>query len=227
MVPDAAETREERPGVVQGILRASVAGVAGSAREDGPAALPVSAAGSMGPAVAERASGGSGAPASAADEADAARAGADMPVQAGFVAENLARFLAQMSTIDLRLVLAVLGVQGKMQAKNKLKRSAAMGAMQRKNMDDETLEAVVDEAAAAGINGHRRVPLASTPCAVSSAGRQPCPGPTNGDAMERAVRLFCVPLLFLLFRSSRTMISRSALRSSRPRLCRPMWGPRY
>ncbi|KAK1857710.1 hypothetical protein I4F81_000325 [Pyropia yezoensis] len=58
-----------------------------------------------------------------------------------------------MSAIDLRRVLIVLGVQGKIQAKNDLKRSAALAAMQRQNLDDEILEAMVDEAGAAGIHG--------------------------------------------------------------------------
>lgn len=74
-----------------------------------------------------------------------------------------------------------------MRAKNHLKRSVAMGAMQRKNKDDQTLEALVDEAAAAGIDGRRRAPPVSTPRAVSSAGGQRFPAPTAGDVMQRAV----------------------------------------
>lgn len=111
MVPDAAVAREEGPGVVQDVLSAPVAGVAGSARGDGPAALPVCAAGSGRPALTERPPDGHVAQASAAYEADAASAGANFRVQAGFVSEKAAQFLAQMSTIDLRRVLLVLGVQ--------------------------------------------------------------------------------------------------------------------
>jgi len=54
-------------------------------------------------------------------------------------------YLANLSSAELRVVLRVLKIKGKMQARMPVKRGLVLDAMEDRGMDDEELEALVDE----------------------------------------------------------------------------------
>eukprot|EP00170_Pyropia_yezoensis_P003454 contig_14409_g3461 len=56
-------------------------------------------------------------------------------------------YLGRRSSMELRLVLRVLGIKGKMRAPVKDKRALALQAMQEQNLGDADLEIMVDDAA--------------------------------------------------------------------------------
>lgn len=185
-MPDVAERPNRVPDAVPGAPPARAAVDGGPARDEGPTETPAPAPDCDGPAETQRAPETPVAAPNPAGAGDAERGGAAARFSRGCRPEKAARYLVRMSTIDLRRVLIVLGVQGKMQAKDDLKRSAALAAMQRTNLDDEILEAMVDEVAAAGIDGRRRPAPIYTPGVPGSAGNASSPPPTNGDATRIA-----------------------------------------